>query len=459
MNKVRSLFYKLGLDSIPAKQADIQYERIKGDFVDHPLKAQGKNIVWLVLDCLRPEVFETWWARGGGRPLHAEALFFQKTYAQGSWTYPSFFSFLSGLYPFNTGASTISEETGVAVSHIGDFDHNLVTIFDLLRKQGYNVLSYNEYWNVTLGKTAAQSFSEDYFVERWGQYNSGKILHHTPGQVAEIILSKVRAAISREAPFFHFARLLFTHPKTGYGEQFTDFSEVIDLILRGQQQEVLEGMVRNLFAFEDVLLRPLLEILQYAGMLEDTVIILMSDHGDTLWDVEPDLRRAYQAGKWHVGIWNHCLEPYHALMRVPLLVWGIGPTGVWTEPFRLVDLVPSILKWLAIPYRPDQFDGLAFGKPGPRPIYCDSANYNELGGVALIENGLKYFGSRRIGAVCYDDAVVKPERIENRRPTPEATSKILGFVQRHQRVAQQPPLTSKEQEILEQRLRDLGYVD
>lgn len=458
MNKISSLFYKVVFSLRRYRQAVIQYERITGDFENHLPGAQGKNVLWFLLDSLRPDVFETWWARGGGRPLHAEALFFQKTYAQGSWTYPSVFSFLSGLYPFNTGTSTISRENGVAVSHIGDFDRNLVTIFDLLREQGYNVLSYNEYWNVTLSRTARQGFPGDYFAERWGQYNPGKTLHRVPDEVAGTILSRIREAVSQEKPFFHYARLLFTHYKSGYGGQFTDFKEVIDLILRGREQEILERMVRNLFAFEDVLLRPLLEMLQSAGVLENTVIILMSDHGDTLWDVEPDMRRAYEAGEWHTGIWNHCIEPYHALMRVPLLVWGVGPRGVWTEPFCLIDLVPSILEWMEIPYRADRFDGIAFGEPGSRPIYCDSSNYHKLGGVALVEGDTKYFGSRRLGAVCYDDALDKPERIENRCQDPEATRKILDVVQRHQRVEQRPPLLNEEQEILEQRLRDLGYI-
>jgi hypothetical protein len=459
MNKISSLFYKLGLLPTRSRQAAIQYERITGDFEDHPPDAQGKNLLWFVLDCLRPEVFEAWWARGGGSLLHPEALFLQKTYAQGSWTYPSFFSFLSGLYPFNTGASTVSEEDGLAVSHIGDFDHNLVTIFDLLREQGYNILSYNEYWNITLSGAAKQNFAGEYFVERWGQYNSGKKIHRTPGETADTILSQIREAISQENPFFHFARLLFTHPKSDYGGQFTDFYELIDLILQGREQEVLERMVRNVCAFEDVLLRPMLKMLQSAGMLDNTVIILTSDHGDTLWDVEPDMRRAYRAGEWHLGIWNHCLEPYHALMRVPLLVWGAGPRGVWVEPFRLVDLVPSVLKWLEVPYKPQQFDGIAFGEPGPRPLYCDSANYHGLGGVALVENGIKYFGSRRMGAVSYEDAVDKPERIELRRKAPEATFKILDFVRRHERVQGQMLTEEEEQQVLEQRLRDFGYID
>ena len=73
----------------------------------------------------------------------------------------------------------------------------------------------------------------------------------------------------------------------------------------------------------------LIEGLRAAGLYDDTLIVLTSDHGE-------EFREHGRVG-WH----SHSL--YDELIRVPLVIWSPGVHGGrFEEPVSLIDVFPTV---------------------------------------------------------------------------------------------------------------------
>ncbi len=415
--------------------------------------ARRKNVIWVMLDALRQDIFAEYLRRGGFAQLEPSAHF-TRAFVQGSWTYPSVFSFLTGLYPFNCGVSRIHFQDGIPLSQCGDFDDAAPTIFKLLRPHGYRVGSILDGWGFTVRTTAGQSHREDrYFEDEWGWFHGQGQRFLSLEEQRQASESFVEEHAGR-APFVLFVRSLYTH--SPYREIFPNPEYVNQLSRLGLRFRMVEGFIHGLRRFEDQYLQPLLEALRRKGVEEDTIIILCSDHGEMLWDLERDLRRAGTDDDDEK--WRHQLEPYNALIHVPLLISGAGMQGRYTSRFRLIDLVPTLLDVMGIDFETEGFDGRSLRREVPRPIYADSAGYG-YGGVAFQLDGSKLLASSRLGATAYALEDGEYERLTKRRP---ATIEIEGFRKFHaeQRRSDVPADAEVQHtEILERRLRDLGYLE
>lgn len=100
--------------------------------------------------------------------------------------------------------------------------------------------------------------------------------------------------------------------------------------------------------------------LDAANLLDDTVVIVTSDHGELLGD----------HGLWMKGPFH-----YEPLARVPLLVMGPGlPVGqVDDRVVSLVDVVPTVQNLVGLPVAPDAIDGVdLFASPQERSVLCET---------------------------------------------------------------------------------------
>src|SRR5699024_8435753 len=71
--------------------------------------------------------------------------------------------------------------------------------------------------------------------------------------------------------------------------------------------------------------------LEHLGLLDNTVIIVTSDHGDMLGEK---------------GLW-YKMSPYEQSSRVPLIMYGpehLVPRGRYANPVSLLDLLPTLLE-------------------------------------------------------------------------------------------------------------------
>jgi phosphoglycerol transferase MdoB-like AlkP superfamily enzyme len=299
-------------------------------------------------------------------------------------------------------------------------------------------------------ETAGQRHREArYFEQHWGWSALGRGKRFS--SLTEIREATISAIESPEpiTPFFLLIRSLYTH--SPYRGIFDDPDYVIKLSRRGWVSRLVGGFQRGLERWENEFLNPVLRVLDDRGQIDNTIIMIMSDHGEMLWDLEEDLRDSSESDE----LWRHQLEPYNALIRVPLLIWGTGLRGTYPGVFRLVDVAPTLLDILGLEPDHDAYDGVSLFRPAERPIYADSAGYG-YGGVALYTADGKYLISERLGNSLYKIDLTEYESL-NRRERALDGDPVRAFVTRHGRF---PDLIKEDENdsALVNRLRALGYV-
>lgn len=438
-----------------------QKSNLSPDFVDkfetwNPAKINNskKNIIWIMLDALRQDIFDEYLKRGGFSYLSPGSAYFRSTFAQGSWTYPSVFSFVSGLYPFNCGVSKIRDQNGYFYSQCGDFDETTRDIFGILRDDGYQIASILDGWGFTIRTTAGQEHHEDeYFEKDWGCIYGQNRRFIPLNQLRDASISFIRDT-DPEKPFFLFVRSLFTH--SPYRDIFKSSEYVTELSRRRWKFRLVEGFLRGLKKFESQYLARLYEEFHQLDQIENTIIIICSDHGDMFWNVEDDLRLNPESID-NEEIWRHQLEPYNALLKVPLFIWGASLDGVFTSPVRLEDIVPTICDEVGIQYNPLDFDGVSLQINKQRPIYGDSSG-SGYGGISYQDGGSKLMMSQRLGHQAYPISETDYERIHLRHDADAALiSEFREFL--YQNIRQPQDDGDDGQDVLMRRLRDLGYLE
>ncbi|MGD8752505.1 MAG: sulfatase-like hydrolase/transferase [Anaerolineales bacterium] len=409
-----------------------------------------KNVVWIMLDALRQDIFDQHLMREGLTNLSREGIYFPKAFAQGSWTYPSVFSFLTGRYPFNCGVTKLGRDNGKLVSLCTDFDDNCPTIFSILREEGYSIASILDGWGYTVRKTAGQGHREDrYFVDNWGWLYGLDRRFMSIREQRDATQAFIKDT-DHNQPFMLFVRSLYTH--SPYRGIFPSPEYVNEMSRKGWSFRIVEGFIRGLRTFEEAYIDPLTTTLAEIGTLDNTIIILCSDHGDMFWNLEEDLRN----GLVDEEMWRHQLEPYNALTKVPLLIWGSQLQGVYPHRFRLMDVVPTLLEELNINYDPLAFDGKSVRSSDPRPLYADSAGYG-FGGIALQKEGHKFLMSHRLGSTSYDISEDEYELLAKRRESTTGVEVLTEFVLGAART-DDVIVENGEDDALKRRLEALGYL-
>ena len=124
-----------------------------------------------------------------------------------------------------------------------------------------------------------------------------------------------------------------------------------DKSLTDEEKVYVEALYDGNIALADARLGSLLDLLSENGVLEQTIVIVTSDHGEQFWE--------------H-GSWRHGSTMYDHQLLVPLILWLppaletqwaiTNPNRVIDRQVSLVDLVPTVTELLEIP-RTHEVDG------------------------------------------------------------------------------------------------------
>ncbi|MCG6949560.1 MAG: sulfatase-like hydrolase/transferase [Acidobacteria bacterium] len=200
----------------------------------------------------------------------------------------------------------------------------------------------------------------------------------------------------------------------------------------------------------------LLSRLRELELLENTLVVFASDHGEGLGEHN------------HVG---HISQLYDSLLRVPLIMSFPGrlPEGVVIqEPVSLIDVLPTISELLVLP-KPESASGVSLlplihgAKVESRPIYGVTYRPEAYADKqAVVARGYKYIHSRtddREWEELYD-LHNDPGEIQNLAPS---ASEILDELRSklRERVEGAAMAEVNEAELSEEeikRLRELGYI-
>ena len=190
-------------------------------------------------------------------------------------------------------------------------------------------------------------------------------------------------------------------------------------------------------------------------LIDDTLVLLTSDHGEELFD--------------HGGF-EHGHAMWQELVRVPLVVWGPGVRpGRETAPVSLVDVMPTVLDWLTVE-PPAPMDGVSLRSNlvdeaaiAERALFAESVLYGPPH-TAVIRWPYKMIVDAEDTPVSLVDLQADPSENHNvlaARPDVVAAMAADLYAQRkaaaRARAAAPDEQASPGEEIIE-RLRSLGYV-
>jgi arylsulfatase A-like enzyme len=336
------------------------------------------NIVLVTIDTLRADHLSAYgYARRTSPALDAlarEGVLFERAFAQSSWTKPSTASLLTGRYP--SMHRLYLEKASLAERE--------VLLPEILREHGYTTaaLSGNPWIRPEFGFD--QGVEHFYSVRAEGLahgtlfmnalksanklvdvgamlYNRVKRLvvgHLAPTERDRRLNAEAGRWLARQGakPFFLYLHYMSPHqpytapppfdhafvpdpratPVTVYPRKTYLFFETGDPLPEPKRQDLI-GRYDGAILFADSILGELVETLRHLELLDDTLVIVTSDHGEEFYE--------------HRN-WGHGQSLYNELIHVPLVMhW---PARLPRERrvarvVRSVDVMPTILDLLDIP--------------------------------------------------------------------------------------------------------------
>jgi arylsulfatase A-like enzyme len=301
-----------------------------------------RNVLLYVIDTLRADRLGLY---GAARPttphldrFAGQAIVFERAMAQSSWTRPSVASVLTGLHPFAHGAVAIGDRVGAHARLLPE----------VFAAHGYETKALVTNANVSEPFGFARGFARfDYLSEdadRAGVHVPARLLH-------DDVLAWLDTRGRR--PFFLYVHASDPHapyhPSSAAAARFVrpGLASTIDPAapLRGLHErrrsltaddfEHLRSLYEAEVADLDAELGRLFDELAARGVLDDTIVVVVADHGEEFGD--------------HGGI-EHGTSLYQELVHVPLLVRLPGGRGARTRVVaQHVDLLPTLLSLVGLP--------------------------------------------------------------------------------------------------------------
>jgi arylsulfatase A-like enzyme len=267
------------------------------------------NVLLIGIDTLRADATSLFGLSARGhdttptlRRLAERGFAFSNAVSQAPWTLPSFASVLTGRYPHEHGALSLS-------SAIPD---RQVLLSEVLREAGY----------ATSGVVSHDFVGESHgFGQGFDHYDSRNALGHravTSKAVTDLSIAALRGR--GERPFFHFAHYFDAHYEyldhdqqtwaDGYRGWLRDELDYNNLLknrhlLESAETEWLLDLYEEEIAHVDRQIARLLDFLDSERLSGETWIIVVADHGEEFLD--------------H-GSFGHTTTLYQELLHVPLLI-------------------------------------------------------------------------------------------------------------------------------------------
>ncbi len=442
------------------------------------------NVIVLLVDTLRAQDLG---AYGYDRPTspHLDALaeksfLFEQARAQAPCTFPSVNSILTGLPP--------SRFAGQPDGHMGIPD-GIATLPAILRAHGYATAAVSA---SPIVRATPSNFNPHGGFEPGFEHFDESCLWRTATCVRDQAFEQIDAL---PRPFFLYLHFMDPHgpyrPRKEWPRQFAvepyDGPEAVqkgnpnpiakriaagEVFPQGSPERAHIAHFHDLYddeiAFFDDALGKFLDGLTDRGLLDNTVVVLLADHGEAFYE--------------HGQI-KHCHTVYDNEVHVPLLIRlpraieATGPRRV-AAPAASFDLTPTLLDYLQIE-PPETLPGTSLrsaiegrgaasgeegdgknGEGGPRIVVSEWA-----GARAASDGRFKLILRARAGRPELYDLASDPGETRNliRDPRHRQTARRLGreisrWVRQEAAAARERGEESRWSDRVMDRLRSLGYV-
>jgi len=343
------------------------------------------DLLLYVVDALRADHLSCY---GYGRSttpnidaLAEEGLLYRQCFTPATWTKPVSASVLTGAYPPTHGTRT-REDT---------FDADIRRLPELLAEEGYETGGFSAMGNVSASIGYDRGFDAYYdlykdpaIVERraTSSADSEELAHETEGEIALPRASDVRERLTdwveaTTGEFFAFCWSIDPHIPYDPPADFREFvdpayagsvngqRETLPAVTTDEDLDHLKGLYDGEIRYSDHEFGQVVERLRKLGLYEETMIVLIGDHGDAFME--------------H-GRLTHGHLPFEELIHVPCVIkppasHDHNPRTI-EETVALIDLVPTILHAAGIDDRPETIQGRSIPPYGPAgsstPVYSET---------------------------------------------------------------------------------------
>jgi arylsulfatase A-like enzyme len=307
---------------------------------------------------------------------HKGFTVFNRAYAPATWTLSSTAKFLASRYLHTELRSQ------------GGISEHAPMLAEILRRDGYYCAGFT-----AGGLLRTPGFDRGFHEYHWSMRS---------GQIEGSFPDAAKWLETNEEPFFLFlhtyephypyTRTTFTHglPRGRLGD-LTQGERLLpaDLfhysVLSQEEQEYVSALYDGGIRTSADAVADLFALMDGLSLWENTVVIILSDHGEELFE--------------HFGIFaRHGHSLYNEVLRVPFMIYSPGNRGyrLVEDPVSLVDLVPTVADLLEIelsgPVDGTSLGPLLQGRSVERsvPILANMAHPFQGEGICLIQNDLKY---------------------------------------------------------------------
>lgn len=313
---------------------DPVFYNLKSSPEARPMRSRvDANVVFIVLESTAREyIFDTQKYAGGKMPmpylwsLTNKSLYFSRHFASNNSSPRSIFSIFSGLYE-SPETRFFSMENDLQVPHLLDLLGKAYTGF-LVTPADLNWY-FPRAWFKNRGFTDLEDYNK---LKQLTEYRAGP----TPARDEFETVAHFNARLNKtREPFIGVYYTFVGH------WPYPDIGPRHRII---QPASSRDRYVNNLFA-QDQLIQQIIESLQASGRLENTIVVIVGDHGEAFYQ--------------HPGNRVHSGESYNENIASPLIIYSpklIQPKTI-TEPTVHADIVPTLLDAMGIGYSRERFQG------------------------------------------------------------------------------------------------------
>ncbi len=312
-------------------------------------RGKGPNVLLIVLDTARADRFSCMGYKSQTSPnidaIFSEGVIYQRAYSTACWTLPSHSSLFSGLYPTQAGGTSETLQ-------LPKFNR---TLAEVMKEAGYDTAAFVCNAWVSVERGFGQGFDE--FNEMWRPENRPDVTQSqgpvelTATQLAASWLEQRKAA---KNPFFVFINLNCIHlpyvptepflssfvGNRGYNNEEVNRIAAVksmwpylagELKLSERDFRIMSDLYDAEVALADSCVGQIIGQLRASGLLDDTVVILTSDHGENLGER---------------GRIDHHLSMYETTLHIPLMIRypkAFQPGSRISDFVSIVDIAPTVM--------------------------------------------------------------------------------------------------------------------
>ncbi len=329
------------------------------------------NIILFSIDTLRADHLGCYGCGSETSPAIDEfargAVRFANAFSQSPITAPSHMTLFTALSPPVHGVNNVSPE---GIAHI--LPEKITTMAELLKRNGYRTLGFHGQGQVAAEMGFDRGFDEYLpLFEQWFISGADWPIFKT---VCGPIQRRLQECRRREEPVFLFLHHYICHDpyvkgprdirtrflkekveglpfssnnreedrRIGDSDQFW---KKVELAEAGHRQHIISLYDGGVY-YSDLVFKSVIDLLKQNNIYENSIIILLSDHGEEFYE---------HGGKQHGRLW---VEHLH----VPLLIkfpGGMFAGTVIENPVRLMDVMPTLFQMLDISI-PEPVQGVSF---------------------------------------------------------------------------------------------------